>query len=40
MSEDFDTTWNEYMAAYTETKPEDFLAEMQEELERRIAAAE
>ena len=40
MAEDFDTTWNEYMAAYTETKPEDFLAEMQEELERRIAAAE
>ncbi len=35
MSGDFDSTWADYMSAYSDTKPEDFLAEMQEELERR-----
>lgn len=39
MADDFDATWNEYMGVYNECKPEDFLAEMQEELDRRIAAA-
>ena len=39
MAEDFDAAWAEYMAAYEATKPEDFLAEMQEELDRRIAVA-
>lgn len=39
MSEDFEAGWEEYMAAYAECKPEDFLNEMQEELDRRIAAA-
>ncbi|MBQ0001166.1 MAG: sugar ABC transporter substrate-binding protein [Clostridiales bacterium] len=39
MSDDFDTTWAEYMEAYNATNPEAFLAEMQEELERRAAAA-
>ena len=36
MSDDFDATWDQYMAAYAETQPELFLAEMQEELDRRI----
>lgn len=29
MAGNFDTTWDEYMAAYSACKPEDFLAEMQ-----------
>ena len=40
MAEDFDATWEEYMAAYAATKPEDFLAEMQAELEKRAGVAE
>ncbi|MBQ7359735.1 MAG: sugar ABC transporter substrate-binding protein [Lachnospiraceae bacterium] len=39
MSDDFDATWEEYMDAYAACKPEDFLAEMQAELDRRIALA-
>lgn len=39
MSGDFNSAWGEYMDAYNACKPEDFLAEMQEELDRRIAAA-
>ena len=39
MADDFDATWAEYMNVYKECKPEDFLAEMQEELDRRIAQA-
>jgi len=36
---DFDAAWKEYMDAYNECKPEDFIAEMQTELERRAAVA-
>ena len=35
MAADFDSAWAEYMDAYSATNPEAFLAEMQEELERR-----
>ena len=35
MEPDFETTWNEYMTAYNAANPQDFLAEMQTELERR-----
>lgn len=35
MSEDFDTTWDQYMEAYNAANPQDFLDEMQEELDRR-----
>ncbi|MCR5799748.1 MAG: extracellular solute-binding protein [Lachnospiraceae bacterium] len=40
MGNDFEASWSEYMDAYNACKPEDFLAEMQEELERRAATAE
>jgi putative aldouronate transport system substrate-binding protein len=40
MAADFDKAWADYMAAYSAAKPEDFLAEMQTELERRAAMAE
>lgn len=40
MSPDFDSAWAGYMEAYSATNPEAFLAEMQEELERRAASAE
>ena len=39
MADNFDSAWAEYMEAYKKCKPEDFLAEMQTELERRIAEA-
>ena len=39
MAKDFDATWGDYMKAYNACKPEDFLAEMQEELDKRIATA-
>jgi putative aldouronate transport system substrate-binding protein len=39
MSSNFESEWNSYMDAYNACKPEDFLAEMQEELERRAATA-
>jgi len=39
MSDDFDAVWDEYMKAYAAAKPEDFLAEVQAELDKRIAAA-
>ncbi len=39
MAEDFDAGWAEYMEAYNACKPEDFLSEMQTELDRRIAEA-
>ena len=35
MEPDFESTWNEYMTAYNAANPQDFLAEMQTELERR-----
>lgn len=40
MSSNFDSEWENYMKAYAECKPEDFLNQMQEELDRRIAAKE
>ena len=36
MSSDFESEWGKYMDAYNACKPEDFLAEMQEELDRRV----
>ncbi len=39
MADDFEKGWDEYMKVYEGCKPEDFVAEMQEELERRIEAA-
>ncbi|MBO4458833.1 MAG: extracellular solute-binding protein [Butyrivibrio sp.] len=39
MADDFDAGWAEYMNAYNACKPEDFLAEMQTELDRRISEA-
>ncbi|SDB35074.1 putative aldouronate transport system substrate-binding protein [Pseudobutyrivibrio sp. YE44] len=39
MSEDFEKGWNEYMGVYEECKPEDFISEMQTELERRVEEA-
>lgn len=38
MAKDFEKTWDEYMKAYAACKPEDFIAEMQQELDRRIKA--
>ena len=35
MADDFEAAWDSYMKAYSKTKPEDFLAEMQEELNKR-----
>ena len=35
MASDFESTWNDYMAAYEACNPQDFLDEMQAELERR-----
>ena len=39
MASDFESEWGKYMDAYNACKPEDFLGEMQEELDRRVAAA-
>ncbi len=39
MSDDFEAGWEEYMKAYESCKPEDFISEMQEELDRRIEKA-
>ena len=40
MASDFESAWSEYMTAYEDCKPQDFLDEMQQELDRRIEAAE
>lgn len=40
MADDFETGWDEYMEVYAGCKPEDFLSEMQAELDRRIENAE
>lgn len=37
MAEDFEGAWEQYMAAYNAVNPQDFLNEMQEELERRAS---
>ena len=39
MADNFEEGWAEYMKVYEECKPEDFLSEMQTELERRVAEA-
>lgn len=39
MADNFETGWDEYMKAYESCKPEDFISEMQTELERRIEVA-
>ena len=39
MADNFEKGWEEYMKVYEECKPEDFLSEMQTELERRVAEA-
>ncbi|WMJ86599.1 extracellular solute-binding protein [Anaerocolumna sp. MB42-C2] len=36
IADDFDTAWGEYMKAYKDCKPEDFLAEVQEAVYSRI----
>lgn len=40
MASDFDATWADYMKAYEAVNPQDFLAEAQAELDKRIAAAQ
>ena len=37
MASDFTSAWDDYMNIYNATNPQDFLAEMQTELERRAA---
>ena len=37
MADDFEGSWEQYMAAYNAVNPQDFLKEMQEELERRAS---
>lgn len=39
MADKFDDAWADYMKAYKKCKPEDFINEMQTELERRMKAA-
>lgn len=39
MADNFDKAWEDYMKAYKRCKPEDFLNEMQKELDRRMEAA-
>lgn len=39
MASDFDSAWEEYMGVYAECKPEDFISEMQAELDRRVQLA-
>ena len=39
MADDFEKGWDEYMKAYKECKPEDFISEMQTELDRRMEEA-
>lgn len=36
MASDFDSTWDQYMEAYSAVNPQDFLDEMQAELDRRV----
>ncbi len=40
MSDSFDSTWSDYMTAYEGCAPEDFLTEMQTELDRRASLAQ
>ena len=36
MSDDFESMWKKYMKAYSHCNPQDFLDEMQEEVDRRV----
>ncbi len=38
MSKNFEETWEQYMSAYNAVNPQDFLNEMQQELDRRAAS--
>lgn len=40
MAKDFSSEWNSYMNAYKACKPEDFLNDMQKELDRRLEVVE
>ncbi len=40
MADDFQSTWSEYMDKYNGANPQDFLSEMQAELDRRVPATE
>ena len=40
MASDFESAWEEYMGVYEGCNPQAFLDEMQEELDRRMEAAE
>ena len=40
MADDYDAAWDEWMGIYSDCKPEDFVAEMQEELDRRMEVFE
>lgn len=40
MASDFESTWDSYMDAYAGCKPEDFISEMQQELNRRAGIVE
>lgn len=40
MTDDFDAVWQQYMERYAASEPDIFFAEMQRELERRIAVLE
>ena len=37
MMDNFDDAWEQYMEVYSACKPEDFISEMQAELDRRVA---
>ncbi|HHX63217.1 MAG TPA: sugar ABC transporter substrate-binding protein, partial [Epulopiscium sp.] len=39
MATNFDSAWEKYMGVYEECKPEDFLRELQEEVDKRVATA-
>jgi putative aldouronate transport system substrate-binding protein len=39
MASDFEAAWDEYMSVYEKCNPQDFLEEMQTELDRRMEEA-
>ncbi|MCI8881232.1 MAG: sugar ABC transporter substrate-binding protein, partial [Clostridiaceae bacterium] len=39
LASDFESAWDEYLDVYATAKPEDFLGEMQTELDNRLALA-
>jgi putative aldouronate transport system substrate-binding protein len=38
MADDFEAMWKKYMKAYERCNPQDFLDEMQAELDRRVSS--